>query len=410
MDPVSAQGLYGVDSRLIESKVIFDAPGTVIEEVELTSGEAYARSPEIRAHVLRVDPVSVMKTPPQPEVSVDSTRVTGKQAMALHGLDTVHERSFKGKGQVIAVLDTGITPEQAERLKAQGRLVGVFTHVPGEDGYDRGTNGHGPWCVEMAAMAAPEAKMISVQVLRSKDSGPNKDDNGSGANSWIIAGGQTAKSNGATVNSRSLGGDGDPGDASCRAVNAERASGISCPCAAGNEQRGTTALTADRHAPGCAERAISCAACDSDRVVAEFSSWGNTVDVMGIGVLVEAGGRYMSGTSMWTPLLAGIVACLRSAKNDPDAVGTSLFAGCVDSSYEAYKEGYGFVRADAALDKLVGSGPSPKPPAYLPNLPRYTRTQIRATRIADIKECVLTGKDTDSSPLVEIGHLKPKGA
>lgn len=421
MQPIGGyrEEMHSRDDRSIQSEVLVEETGLVMEEAALTDAEVADRLSDARPHVLAVEPVKAFSHPPQPgtDAEADSQKVTGARARALHGLDKVHEQGYQGQGEIIAILDTGISPELAARLKAEGRLIGVFTHVPGEDGYDRGTNGHGPWCCETAANGAPKAKIISVQVLRSKDSRPGAEDNGSGLTSWIITGGQTAKNHGSTVNSRSLGGEGDQNDASSRAVNAERTFGISCPCAAGNEQRGTTAFTADRHSPGCAERAMSCAACDSERVVAPFSSHGNTVDVMGIGVLIEAGGRYMSGTSMWTPLMAAILACLRSAVAEgatlvqvADAVGGAVYAGAVDSSYPLHVEGKGFVRADASLVKLLGTAPVVVPPPQdkpLPDpvaAPTMSRWRESKTKSRDLP---LRFVMTDKEYAFSVTRIKP---
>ena len=408
------------DDREIRSRVLLSEPGLIIEQVELTLDEMRNRLAEIRKHVLRIDEEGYAVAPPQPDVMrVDSVRVSGAAARKLMGFDVMHARGAKGKGETIAVHDTGITSEQIERLKREGRFAGAFSTVPGGDGLDNGVNGHGPWCIEAIMAAAPEARIMSVQVLDPKT--------GSGNTSWIIEAGQIAKREGATVNSRSLGGPGDPNDAMSTAVNREREFGISCPCAAGNDQDDHPGrMNADEHHPGCAERAITVGARDSELALARFSSWGHCVDVSAVGVLVEAGGVYMSGTSMATPFVAAEIACLRGevtgAADMPakaTAAASALYAGCVDSAYEQFKEGLGFINGGASLDRLAprpevpvdpGKPVTPAPPAaYLPGLPRLTRTQIRDSKIADLKECAVQGRETRSQPMRDLGHFVPKG-
>lgn len=279
------------------------APGlpVVIKLREMTTEQA--RMVEDRPHVYEVSPDLTAGIPPEPEVSADSARVSAEQARRFHNVHVAHERGYRGRGARVAILDTGLDASHAQALGS--RLVAKESMVSGEDWRDT-QSGHGTWCCGCIAEIAPEAELMIIKVLSTQ--------NGSGSASGIIKGISRAVELGATHISMSLGGAGRSDDPMSRAVDAADNMGTLVPCAAGNEQRGTSAYTADEHPPGNAPRAICVAAVDSDSLIADFSSIGVSVDVAGIGVLVEGWGlngsaeRPMSGTSMSTPHIAGIAA------------------------------------------------------------------------------------------------------
>ena len=394
--PGALEAGFPPDEREIVSEVLREEPGLVIEKAYLAEHEAEERKgrPHIRGRVFEE---GYAAAPPEPEVSAASSRVTGAKAREIHGIAELHKRGIRGKGQIIAVLDTGISRKLADELKAQGRLVAVESTVPGEDGYDE-THGHGPWCIKCIADAAPDAKIVSIKVLSSK--------NGSGSSTSIIKGDRRAQDLGATVVSKSLGGPGAPKDAMSESTNALRRAGVLAPCAAGNDQDEKPGrMNSDEHHPGCAPLEISVAAVDSQRVLAVFSNWGNCNDVSAIGVLVEAGGVYMSGTSMATPFIAAICALLLSAKNDPTAVEKALYAGCLDSPYEVHKEGQGFALATAALQNLVGS-PAPQPEPQPGPAPT---TSISKWRVGQTRSAALPPhfRMTDEGYAFDVRRVKP---
>jgi subtilisin family serine protease len=85
-------------------------------------------------------------------------------------------------------------------------------------------------------------------------------------------------------------------------------------CAAGNSGPNTP----DVDFPGRLPWAISVAAVDNSLSVANFSSSGKKIDTAGPGVNIlsaKPGGGYqtMSGTSMSTPYVAGLMTCYRGA-------------------------------------------------------------------------------------------------
>jgi len=210
----------------------------------------------------------------------------------------------KGKGVVVAVLDTGVDQDHRD-LKGQVLKVKDFT---GSRSGPSDVSGHGSHCAGVVAAAengvgmvgvAPEAKLLVGKVLN---------DRGSGLSSWIAAGIDWAVDEGADVISMSLGsGASDPRIKA--AVERAASKGVIVVAAAGNEGPGDGTVGFPGRYPEC----VCVAAVDSKGKVAEFSSRGERVDIAAPGVSVRScypGDRFatMSGTSMATPYVAGVAA------------------------------------------------------------------------------------------------------
>lgn len=249
-------------------------------------------------------------------------------------IDKVWDRGFTGKDVVICVIDTGI--DQHPDLK--DKIIGFQDFVNGRtEAYD--DQGHGTHCSGITAGsgkssegkykgAAPDASLVGVKVL---------DKNGSGSFSDVIKGIQWAVENKEKYNidviSMSLGGPiSQPAakDPVAQAVEAAVAAGIITCVAAGNSGPGKETVST----PANAENVITVGALDdkgtvdrADDKIAYFSSRGPTKydklikpDIVTPGVNItstQAGsGGYvsMSGTSMATPLAAGVMALAVQAK------------------------------------------------------------------------------------------------
>ncbi|MFC5268400.1 S8 family serine peptidase [Kribbella qitaiheensis] len=263
-----------------------------------------------------------------------------------------------GEGVDVAVLDTGVDLEHPD---LDDRVTASTSFVPGVDVTDR--QGHGTHVASTIAGTgdasggvergvAPGARLHIGKVL---------DNEGSGQESWIIAGMEwAARDQHAKVVSMSLGGgptDGtDPISQSLNELSAE--TGALFTVAAGNYGPGYYTATA----PGIAESALTVGAVDGADKLADFSSWGPRVgdgglkpDITAPGVDIlaarsqyaaEGTGSYqlMSGTSMATPHVAGAVALL--AAQHPDWTGQQLKNAIVSTAkptpqYIPYQGGNG---------------------------------------------------------------------
>ncbi len=291
------------------------------------------------------------------------------------GAPTAWERGLDGAGVTVAVLDTGIDAHHPD-LAAQ--IDGTASFVPGEGMAD--VNGHGTHVASTIVGTgaasegryrgvAPGADLIVGKVL----GGPE----GSGQDSWVLAGMEWAAQSGATVVSMSLG-DVAPSDGSdpmSQAVDTlSQQYGTLFVIAAGNA--GPESISA----PGAAASALTVGAVDKQDALASFSSTGPLTqtgalkpDISAPGVDITAarsqdmtdGGtgmyRTLSGTSMATPHVSGAAAIL--AQEHPDWTGEQLkeqlvsSAHGLDPAYSPYEVGTGRVDVAAAItDTVRGSG------------------------------------------------------
>lgn len=234
----------------------------------------------------------------------------------------VWEAAEKGKGNVIAILDTGCQPDHpdlAERI-IEGRN---FTADFGGDAANfEDNNGHGTHVAGTVAAShretggivgvAPEAGLLILKVLNGE---------GSGDYAGIINGIHYAVDwtgpNGekTSVISMSLGGPEDIPElyeAVKRAVDA----GIPVVCAAGNE--GDASPQTDEFAyPGAYGEVIQVGAVDFKRNIAPFSNTNNEIDLVAPGTNIYSaypGSKYasLSGTSMATPHVSGALALIKN--------------------------------------------------------------------------------------------------
>ncbi|WP_327130327.1 S8 family serine peptidase [Streptomyces sp. NBC_01343] len=296
-----------------------------------------------------------------------------KESVPLTGAPEAWAAGYTGKGVKVAVLDTGIDVNHPDFA---GLIDGTASFVPGEAVTD--VNGHGTHVASTIVGSgaasggayrgvAPGADLVVGKVL----GGPE----GSGQDSWVMAGMQWAAESGADVVNMSLG-DSYPTDGSdpmSQAVDALSAQyGTLFVIAAGNA--GPESISA----PGAAASALTVAATDKQDQLASFSSTGPLAysaamkpDIAAPGVDITAarsqemsgGGegfyRTLSGTSMATPHVAGAAAIL--AQQHPDWNGSRLkehlmsTANGLGDRYSPYEVGSGRLDVAAAVRTTVRS-------------------------------------------------------
>ncbi|MCL5035897.1 MAG: S8 family peptidase [Chloroflexi bacterium] len=317
--------------------------------------------------------VSVPQPPPMKNGEVGILLDTATKTLSL---DKLWEQGITGKGVTIAVIDTGI----AQHPDIKDRIIGFKDFVNDKkDAYD--DQGHGTHCSGIAAGsgkssggkytgAAPEASLVGVKVL---------DGNGSGSFSDVIKGIQWAVDNkekyDIKVISMSLGGsisESYKDDPVVQAVEAAVKKGIVTVVAAGNSGPSKGSIGT----PGNAPDVITVGALDDkgtvkhdDDSVASFSSRGPTKydnivkpDVLAPGVNITApnadndGYISHSGTSMATPMTAGVAALLVQTKPGikPLQIKEALMKTADKvRDYDENTQGAGLIDPQEALKKLA---------------------------------------------------------
>jgi len=213
-----------------------------------------------------------------------------------------------GDGVDVYILDTGV---KADHSSFEGRAQLLKNFVREEPAID--LNGHGTHVAGTIGSAkygiAKKAHIYGIKVLDAK---------GSGLYSRIISAIDFVVKRarkGKTVINLSLAG--EYSKALNDVMKAARTHGVVVVVAAGNEHQNACNLS-----PASSVHVMTVGATDRSDQTAEFSNWGKCVDVFAPGVdIVSLGLRsndqsaIMSGTSMASPHVAGVVALFMSLKS-----------------------------------------------------------------------------------------------
>ncbi|KAI9612269.1 hypothetical protein KEM48_004285 [Puccinia striiformis f. sp. tritici PST-130] len=314
------------------------------------------------AGVQEIIPDSLVSVNPIDEVLSDALSTAGLGVEPAHNA-TVHEQgipdhysqkgtapwAFKDStrdkrspfvartlGVIVYILDTGAR-ETHNDFGGRVEMAAQFGGYDMDDG-----NGHGTHCAGIVAGnrwgVAKRAQVKAIKVLA---------DDGSGSTSDVIAGVQYALQQyrdagyPPTVVSLSLGG--EKNTALDRAVQAAISQGIHFVVAAGNSN--TDACLAS---PAAVSGANVVSASDIKDNRASYASWGTCVDFFAPGTDITSAWftaddatKRMSGTSMATPHVAGLIAAHLSRQNyttqqmsdklKRDATRDAIYLGPVDS-------------------------------------------------------------------------------
>ncbi|MBE27757.1 MAG: hypothetical protein CMB06_01405 [Euryarchaeota archaeon] len=323
-----------------------------------------------------------------------------ENAIDVHNVDTVWDFDYTGEGISIAIIDTGIDPLHVglndmddDPLTDDPKVVAFYDALDGsgDDGsgeteaYD--DQGHGSHCAGIAAGTgaidegptsdgstpyrgvAPDAWLVGVKVL---------DGGGSGSFEEVMRGMEWTIDNKIKYNIRaasmSLGGPWlfdltqEQEERITQLANEMVAAGIALMIAAGNDGAYGTIGT-----PGAAKDVITVGATDDNKDLAPYSSKGPTYEgqikpnVAAIGssvnsVLANTGNGYdeFSGTSMATPMVAGMAALLLQANPDLQPLmirsileTTAEYRWLTHPVRPNNDYGWGFVLMDAALEEAI---------------------------------------------------------
>ena len=377
------------DEQLLIDEVGFD-PSWRFHHIPIISGTVET---ELLDELLEVKGVVFLTLNGEVQIALDN-------AIGIHHVDTVWDFGYTGEGITIAIIDTGIDPLHVglndfddDATTADPKVIGFYDALDesGDDGsgetepYD--DQGHGSHCAGISSGTgsigdkpvgsgetpyrgvAPGSSLVGVKVL---DSG------GSGSFAEVMKGMEWTIDNQEKYNIRaasmSLGGvwlvelTQEQEERITHLANEMVAAGISLMIAAGNSGGYGTIGT-----PGAAKDVITVGSTEDSKELAVYSSKGPThegqikpnVAAIGSAVMsVEAnsGNGYASysGTSMATPMVAGMAALLLQANPDLQPL---MVRSILESTAE-YKwlshpvrpnndYGWGFVLMDAALEEAI---------------------------------------------------------
>lgn len=235
--------------------IVVFAPGSErvrlsrIAELSRTSGELTLRRSfrSFPAAAVELGPraMSELRRDPSVRALVRDGRVRKflAEGTALIHAPAVHALGFRGAGQVVAILDTGIDYRHEELGDApfpNAKVIGGWD-FSNDDADPKDEEGHGTSVAGIVASSmgvAPDAKLVAIRVL---------DSDGEGEDSDILAGldwmVEKRATYGITIANLSLGGeafgsacDGERPDYAA-AMNAARNAGIAVFAAAGNESK-----------------------------------------------------------------------------------------------------------------------------------------------------------------------------
>jgi len=314
------------------------------------------------------------------------------ESLVLINAQAAWSDGWRGQGIKMAVLDTGIWEAHPWLV---GKTVGRWSGYG--DNPATPIHPHGTHCAGICTKVAPEAKLLNIKVLS---------DQGSGSFATIMQGIETAADLGANIMSMSFGalipvcGDNDPFDDLIKTLSANI---IFC-CAAGNS--GPWIGTIDY--PGSSRSVICCGAVDKSKVIADFSGRGPSKcaeikpDAVAPGVAIVSSippdqTASYNGTSMATPMFAGMFACVRSkgfisVRSDLE----KLLEASIPHSAKNNIYGYGLIDVKAACDYLETVPEPPAPPTPSPQTgdTHYTNYSLVRKRAAQISS-TLTNDDLD---------------
>ena len=378
------------DEQLLIDEVGFD-PSWRFHHIPIIAGTIET---ELLDELLEVEGVVFLTLNGELRIALDN-------AIGIHHVDTVWDYGYTGEGISIAIIDTGIDPLHVglndfddDPTTNDPKVVAFYDALDdsGDDGsgetepYD--DQGHGSHCAGISAGTgavdenpmggddskpyrgvAPDAWLVGVKVL---DSG------GSGSFAEVMRGMEWTIDNKIKYNIRaasmSLGGvwlvelTQEQEERVTHLANEMVAAGISLMIAAGNSAAYGTIGT-----PGAAKDVITVGSTEDSKELAVYSSKGPThegqikpnVAAIGSAVMsVEAnsGNGYASysGTSMATPMVAGMAVLLLQANPDLQPLmirtileSTSEFRWLSHPVRPNNDYGWGFVLMDTALDEAI---------------------------------------------------------
>ncbi|MFA6468442.1 MAG: S8 family serine peptidase [Bacteroidota bacterium] len=287
-----------------------------------------------------------------------------------------------GEGVVVGIIDTGIDylhPALGGGIGASFKVIGGYDFSNMDDD-PMDDNGHGTHVAGIVAAdaagikgVAPGVKLFAFKVLNAEGGG-NEDNIIAAIERTVDPNDDGNMSDRLDIVNMSLGSDdGNPDDAASVAVDNATMLGVTFCVAAGNAGQGVYIEGKENNyyysgmesvgSPGTSRLAITVGAADSNNAMAYFSSkgpspgnFGIKPDVVAPGLMIYSlspGGEYIteSGTSMASPMVAGVAALLKSKDNSltPLQIKSRIVNSSVDIGVPVMVQGAGRVDAMRAI-------------------------------------------------------------
>ena len=346
-------GLIAAEELQRSAGLLFSELGVAVVEADAERLDALSSE---AASVVAVEPERIVCAVEDaaPPAEVDESSATwGLQAV---GATT---SPVSGGGVAVAVLDTGMDLEHPD---FDGRSVVSQSFVEGQEAQDG--NGHGTHCIGTACgpLQPAEGPRYGVAPGARIHAGKVLSDGGSGSDASILAGIEWAIRSGCRVISMSLGARVEPGQEHSQVFEtvARRALGQNTlvVAAAGNDSRRAQGVVVPVSHPANCPSILSVGALDVQLQVADFSNRGidqrgGQLDFAAPGVDVHSSWlmprrhRRISGTSMATPHVAGVLALLAEANPNAraDELVAQAFKGARRMEHPSHDVGAGLIQA-----------------------------------------------------------------
>jgi subtilisin family serine protease len=285
------------------------------------------------------------------------------------------ERTTGNQSVRVAIIDTGIDYNHPDLVGNVARESGYDFINEDSDAMD--DNGHGTHCAGTVGASGNNGVGVTgmawkVTLIPEKALAAD----GSGTNAQIAAAVDHAVAQGAHIISMSLGGENESPTLK-RAMLRGSEAGVLFVVAAGNESLNND-TSPNRSYPASSEipNMLAVAATDVDDQLASFSNFGTTkthISAPGVDIWSTIpGGGYdsYSGTSMATPLVAGVAALLKGLNLDFSATQIKeMLLNSSDSIAGLQSVVAGGRRVNANNAVALALGTTPLPPETTPDLP-----------------------------------------
>ncbi len=285
-----------------------------------------------------------------------------------------------GSGITVAIIDTGVDTDHEDLV---GQISSQYDYYD-EDGDAEDDDGHGTHVAGIVAATsntlgglgvAPDSDLMILDVFFSYVDPEDGLTKVSAYSSDIIQAVDHARVNGAQVINMSLGSYQDPNSteywdlAFQAAVDAAVAAGVVVVSSAGNDGVSDGSPDYAYHRPSDYDSVISVISTDSNDSISSFSNYGPLKDISAPGgnivsTYFTGGYASLSGTSMASPVVAGVVALILSANPDltVDEVKNIIYLTADDLGANGKDDYYGWGRINAeaavrmALDMIYKMG------------------------------------------------------